>query len=358
VHYYYSNIIKNPKNSKNLRGVGMTAEVLVKVSRGGLVESLHRGHIAVVNSKGELLYAKGNPQEVVYARSSMKPLQAIPIVETGAADHFHFDHADLSLTCASHNGEDQHTNRVQSILERAELTFADLQCGTHNPRWQETYEALVKAGGEVTAIYNNCSGKHSGMLATAKHMNESTSDYYKLDHPVQQRIIEAISDLTEVPKEEIEIGIDGCGVPVHGIPLESLALGFAKMADPSLLPIKRQEAIHRITTAMMEAPEMVGGTERFCSDFMRVLEGRMFGKAGAEGVYCIGDKETGIGIAIKIEDGNGRATSPVTVEVLSQLGLLGKLQLEQLQSYHYPQLRNCRKEQIGELRPAFTLGHA
>jgi L-asparaginase II len=336
----------------------MTADVLVKVLRGGLVESLHRGHIAVVNSKGELMYANGNPQEVVYARSSMKPLQAIPIVETGAADHFHFDHADLSLTCASHNGEDQHTNRVLSILERAELTFADLQCGTHNPRWQETYEALIKAGGEVTAIYNNCSGKHSGMLATAKHMNETTADYYKIDHPVQQRIIEAISDLTEVPKEEIEIGIDGCGVPVHGIPLQNLALGFAKMADPSSLPVKRQEAIHKITTAMMEAPEMVGGTDRFCSDFMHILDGRMFGKAGAEGVYCIGDKETGIGIAIKIEDGNGRATSPVAVEVLSQLSLLGEMQKGQLSSYHYPQLKNCRKETIGELKPSFTLGHA
>ncbi|WP_075618918.1 asparaginase [Paenisporosarcina indica] len=336
----------------------MTAEILVKVSRGELVESLHRGHVAVVNSKGELLYSLGNPLEVVYARSSMKPLQAIPIVETGAAEHYNFDHADLSLTCASHNGEDQHTNRVQSILERAELSYSDLQCGTHNPRWQDTYEALIKANGVVTAIYNNCSGKHSGMLATAKHMNESTDDYYKIDHPVQQRIMEAISDLTEVPKEDIAIGIDGCGVPVHGIPLHNLALGFAKLADPVQLPAKRQEAINKITTAMMEAPEMVGGTERFCSDFMRVLDGRMFGKAGAEGVYCIGDKETGIGIAIKIEDGNGRATSPVAVEVLSQLGLLGEHQKEQLNEYHHPTLKNARKEKIGELLPDFTLGHA
>ena len=336
----------------------MTAEVLVKVSRGNLVESLHRGHVAVVNSKGELLYALGNPQEVVYARSSMKPLQAIPIVETGAAEHFNFDHADLSLACASHNGEDQHTNRVLSILDRAELTFSDLQCGTHNPRWQDTYEALIKANGEVTAIYNNCSGKHSGMLATAKHMNESTSDYYKIDHPVQQRIMEAISDLTEVPKEDIEIGIDGCGVPVHGIPLQHLALGFAKMADPVQLPAKRQEAINKITVAMMEAPEMVGGTDRFCTDFMRALDGRMFGKAGAEGVYCIGDKETGIGIALKIEDGNGRATSPVAVEVLLQLGLLTEQQQVELGSYHYPKLRNARKEEIGELRPEFRLEHA
>lgn len=336
----------------------MTAEVLVKVSRGDMVESLHRGHVAVVNSKGELLYSLGNSQEVVYARSSMKPLQAIPIVETGAAEHYNFDYADLSLTCASHNGEDQHTNRVQSILERAELGYSDLQCGTHNPRWQDTYEALIKANGEVTAIYNNCSGKHSGMLATAKHMNESINDYFRIDHPVQQRIMEAISDVTEVPKEDIAIGIDGCGVPVHGIPLYNLALGFAKLADPVQLPAKRQDAINKITTSMMAAPEMVGGTERFCSDFMRVLDGRMFGKAGAEGVYCIGDKETGIGIAIKIEDGNGRATSPVAVEVLSQLGILTEQQKEQLAEYHHPALKNARKEKIGELLPDFTLGHA
>ncbi|WP_019414013.1 asparaginase [Paenisporosarcina sp. TG20] len=333
----------------------MTTEILVKVTRGDLVESIHRGHIAVVNANGELLYGVGNPDEVIYARSSMKPLQSIPIVETGAADNFNFDQADLSITCASHNGEEQHTVKVQSILDRAELSISDLQCGTHNPRWPDTYEALIKRGGEVTPIYNNCSGKHSGMLVTAKHMNETTIDYYKLDHPVQKRIIEAISELTEVPVAEIEIGIDGCGLPVHGMPLKNVALGFAKMADSRSLPTKRQEAVNKITTAMMEEPELIGGTDHFCTDFMRILDGRMFAKDGAEGVFCIGDKETGIGIAIKIEDGNVRATYPVAIEVLSQLGLLSDLQKKQLRKYHYPQLLNARKEQIGELSPDFTL---
>lgn len=336
----------------------MSTESLVQVFRGDLVESVHRGHIAVVNASGDLLYSVGNPLEVIYARSSMKPLQAIPLVETGAAEHFNFNHADLSLACASHNGEDQHTERVLSILERADLSISNLQCGTHSPRSDLAYETLIKEGKDVTAIYNNCSGKHSGMLATAKYMNETLNDYYKVGHPVQMRIIKAISDLTEVQENEIEIGIDGCGVPVHGLPLLNLALGFAKMADPRALPTKRQEAINKITTAMMVAPEMVGGTDRFCTDFMRILDGRMFGKVGAEAVYCIGDKETGIGIAIKIEDGNGRATSPVAVEVLNQLGLLSKLQKEQLSSYHYPKLKNARKEQIGELVPMFTLKQA
>ncbi|MDN7242921.1 asparaginase [Planococcus sp. N028] len=333
----------------------MTAEKVVEVSRGALVESLHRGHVAVVNAKNELLYSVGNPHEVIYARSSMKPLQAIPIVETGAADHYGFDNADLSLACASHNGEDQHTTRVQAILDRTGLSVADLQCGTHNPKLEAAYEALIKSGEPLTAIYNNCSGKHSGMLATARHMKESTADYYKLDHPVQQRILEVISDLTEVPVDDIAIGVDGCGVPVHAVPLENLALSFAKMADPSGLPEKRRDAVRKITTAMAAEPEMVGGTERFCTDFMHAMNGRMFAKAGAEGVYCIGDSETGIGIALKIEDGNARATSAVALEVLSQLGLLTDEQREQLHDYHYPPLENARKEKIGELSPAFTL---
>ncbi|CAM3273763.1 asparaginase [Filibacter tadaridae] len=336
----------------------MKAERLVDVVRGGNVESEHWGHIAVVDSKGNLLYSKGNPDRVTYARSSMKPLQAIPIVETGAADHFEFDPADLSLSCASHNGEDQHTNRVKNILSRLDLTTDSLKCGTHPPRWKETYEALIKADKEITPEYNNCSGKHSGMLTTAKHMNESLEDYYKLDHPVQKRILEVISDISEIPADDIEIGIDGCGVPVHGIPLKNLALSFAKMADPVSFPTKRKNAIEKITSAMMAAPEMVGGTDRFCSDFMRIEDGRMFGKAGAEGVYCIGDLETGLGIAIKIEDGNGRGVYPAAVEVLKQLDLLNEEQCEQLHSYLYPDLKNARDEVIGQLRPNFKLENA
>lgn len=336
----------------------LEAETLVQVCRGDMVESIHKGHIAVVNAEGELLYSKGDVKKKVYARSSMKPIQAIPLVETGAADYFHFNEADLSLACASHSGEDQHTNRVVSILERAGLQTTDLQCGVHNPRWEDAYKALIRAGKPVTALYNNCSGKHSGMLATAAYMKETIADYYQLHHPVQQRILEVISDVAEIPKSEIEIGIDGCGVPVHGIPLEKVAYCYAKMANPSGMSEKRAAAAKRITQAMMAAPEMVGGTDRFCTDYMRVAAGRAIGKAGAEAVYCIGDLETGIGIAIKIDDGGGRATYPVAVEVLKQLGMLNEEQLEQLKTYHYPQLKNARQEIIGQLKPIFQLDHA
>lgn len=330
-------------------------EVLVNVVRGPLIESVHRGMIAIVNSNGELVASVGDIEKNVFARSSMKPMQAIPIIETGAAKHYQFDDADIALSCASHNGEGQHTDRVQSILERLDLHILDLKCGTHPPRYQSAYEKVIQEGKEITPIYNNCSGKHSGMLATAKHMDETIENYYEMDHPVQQRILSVISEVTETPIDEIEIGIDGCGVPVHGIPLKNLALGFARMANPDMFDEPRKQAIKQVTTAMMNAPEMVGGTSRFCTDFMKHMNGRMFGKAGAEGVYCVGVPEAGIGIAIKVEDGNGRATSAVIMEVLSQLDLLDSREAKDLESYHIPVLLNARKEEVGQLQTAFSI---
>jgi L-asparaginase II len=336
----------------------MNSTKLVNVTRGNLIESSHKGHVAVVDRKGQLLFYAGNPDSKVFARSSMKPIQAIPVVETGAVDHYKFSDADLSLCCASHNGEKMHTNRVLSILARAGMEDTSLKCGTHIPRWQDTYKELIMDGKEVTSLYNNCSGKHTGMLATAKHMNEPIENYFDLNHPVQQRILTAVSEMTEYPKEDIEIGIDGCGVPVHGLPLERLAYGYAKMANPDGLPENRRNSIKRITEAMVREPEMVGGTGRYCTDFMRVGQGRFIGKAGAEGVYCIGDHEMGIGIAIKIEDGNGRAVYPVAVEVLKQLNFLTEQQIEELMNHYRPKLRNARNEVIGELVADFKLQNA
>ncbi|WP_339253039.1 asparaginase [Sporosarcina sp. FSL W8-0480] len=331
------------------------SELLVTVERGPLVESLHRGDIAIVNARGEVISSIGDIEKVIFARSSMKPLQSIPIIETGAADHFQFDDGDLALACASHNGEKQHTKRAELILSRLDLEVANLKCGTHPPMLQETYEELIKSGGDSTPIHNNCSGKHSGMLTTAKYMNESLDDYYKIEHPVQQRILSVISELTDVLVEDIQIGTDGCGVPVHGIPLRNLALGFARMADPSGLIESRQQSIGRVTAAMMNAPEMVGGTSRFCTDFMKHMGRKMFGKSGAEGVYCVGVPKAGIGIAVKIEDGNSRATNAVIMEILSQMNLIDEQEAKALERYHFPALLNVRKEKVGVLKPVFSI---
>lgn len=328
---------------------------LVDVYRGNRVESSHFGHIAVVDSEGKLLFSAGNPYRVTYARSSVKPLQAIPVVETGAADHYELSEQDLSLCCASHSGEAQHTDRVLGILGRADIKDSSLQCGTHIPHAHDTYKNLIAAGKELTPLYNNCSGKHTGMLITAKHNHETLEDYYLLSHPVQQRILKTLSEVTDFPIEKIEMGVDGCGVPVHALPLERLAYGFARMARPDSLGEDRAKVANRITTAMMKYPEMVGGTGRFCTDFMKTAKGRLFGKAGAEGVYLAGDRVTGLGIAIKIEDGNGRAVYPAVLETLRQLGFLEEEQINSLLHHYRPVLKNARQENIGELVPSFTL---
>lgn len=327
----------------------------INIERGNRIESRHEVEVAVVDSGGRLLYQVGNPHRKIYARSSMKPIQAIPVVETGAADHYGFCDEELSICTASHNGEPMHTARVWSILIRVGFDENMLQCGTHPPRWHDTLKELILNGKEVTPIYNNCSGKHAGMLATAQYLEEPVETYYLPDHPVQQRILRVVSNICEYPLDDIELGVDGCGVPVHRLPLERLAYGFASMSRPEKLSGKRKYAVRRVTDAMISAPEMVGGTNRFCTDFMNAGNGRFFGKAGAEGVYAIGDKENGIGIAVKVKDGNARALYPAVMEVLLQLDLLTEEQTTRLQDYHQPTLKNARKEVIGQVKPDFEL---
>lgn len=328
---------------------------LAEVYRGGRLESSHSGHIAVVNSDGKLLYFAGDPYRLTYARSSVKPIQAIPVLETGAADKFSLTDVDLAVICSSHNGELQHTDRVLSILHKAKIGVEALQCGIHIPLAIDVYEKLIREGKEPTPLYNNCSGKHAGMLLTAKHMGEPLEDYYKPEHPVQQRILKVISVIAEYQIDKIGIGKDGCGAPVHAMPLERLAYSFARLADPKTLGNERAMVIKKITTAMTDYPEMVGGTGRFCTDFMKVAKGRLFGKLGAESVYLIGDKKLGIGIAIKIEDGSYRALYPAALEILKQLNMLTREQLEQLMPHYMPKLKNAREEEVGEIIPSFEL---
>jgi L-asparaginase II len=331
----------------------------VLVYRGEYLESTHEVHIAVVDAEGELLYSYGNPNRFTFPRSSMKPFQAVQILETGAAEAFDYSAAEISLSCASHSGEPFHRSTVLGILDRIGLGEDNLQCGTHLPRDMEGYKQLIREGKDVTPVFNNCSGKHSGMLASAIHMNEDVSSYRDINHPLQQRILDVIEDICSFPKEQIEISVDGCGVPVHQLPLRNTALGFARLAKPEvLLDEKRAAALKIIRDAMVEHPEMVGGTNRFDTDLMRVYNGRLVAKAGAEAVQCIGDLETGIGIAIKVEDGSPRATSVVAMEVLRQLGIGDEAIFSQLEEYVHAPVLNARKDKIGVIKANFRLEKA
>ncbi|UOR11516.1 asparaginase [Halobacillus amylolyticus] len=329
---------------------------VVEIHRGGRMESSHFGHAAVVNANGELLHYIGDKNRVTYARSSVKPIQALPIVETGAADYYNLQDKDLALFCSSHSSEEQHTSRVSQLLKRAGLSEGNLQCGSHIPFSDDVYRSLIQQKQEPTPLYSNCSGKHTGMLLTAKYLGESLDDYYKQEHPVQQRILNAMAGAADYPKGKIAIGLDGCGVPVFGLPLHKLAHTFARLARPEVFDEKRADAVGRITVAMTSHPEMVAGTNRFCTDFMNVGGGRFFAKLGAESVYCIGDKQTGLGIAVKIEDGDyKRALYPFVMEILVQLNVLTALQVQSLEKYYQPKIRNARNEIIGEIIPSFVL---
>lgn len=328
---------------------------LVQVHRGGQVESTHDGHIAVVSYDGRLLYSYGDPYRLTFARSSSKPMQAVQVVESGAVDAYNLDDADIALICASHSGEARHTERVHSILAKAGLTEEALRCGPHIPRDEEAYRKVILEGRELTPIYNNCSGKHAGMLIAAKYLGEPLETYLELTHPVQQRNLDVIAELARYPKGNIGIGVDGCGVPTFAMPLYYWGVAFAQMARPTRPSVKRSGVIRRITKAMVNHPEMVAGYGRFDTDLMRTAKGRIIGKSGAEGVFFLGEREIGISVVVKIEDGNNRAIPPVVMSVIEQLNLLTKGEIEALKQYLYPPITNTLGKTVGYLIPSFTL---
>lgn len=330
----------------------------IQVYRGEYVESEHDVHIAVVSGKGDLLAYYGNPDRLTFARSSMKPFQAVPIVESGAMESYNLTDRELSLFCASHSGEPFHRNTAAEVLRKISLEEKDLQCGTHIPRDIESYNQLMREGNELTPLFSNCSGKHAGMLAGTKQQNMNIATYRELSHPYQQQIIEIISDVSDVAKEEIKTSVDGCGVPVHRIPLHHLALAFSRLAAPEAWEngsSERKESLKNIRDAMVNFPEMVAGTKRFDTDLMNIFQGRIVAKGGAEGVHCFGDLNTGVGVAVKIDDGNARGTSVASMEVLRQLEIGEGSTWDRLHDYYQAPVLNAREEKIGVIQSAFEL---
>jgi L-asparaginase II len=328
-------------------------EALVEVTRGGRVESEHRGAIAVVDATGKLIAHVGDVQLVSYLRSSAKPFQLLPLLESGAADRFDFTDAELAIIAGSHSGEPRHLAAVQSILNKIGLSEDALQCGVHAPFNPEAVKALRAAGREPTVLYNNCSGKHAGMLAQAIDRSLSTADYLDPQHPVQITIRQRLAKLGEITVDEIGVGIDGCSAPCFAMPLRASALAFAKLADA------KSGSLHRVAQVMMAYPEMVAGEGRLDTDLMRAMPGRVVSKGGAEGYHGMGiirSDGSALGIAIKIGDGDGkRGGHPVVIEVLRQLGVLDDAALTALQSYRAWKITNHRGSEVGEVRANFQI---
>ncbi len=328
------------------------AETTVEVWRGPMVESRHRVSVAVCDGSGQLRARCGDVDLNIYARSAIKPFQALPLVEDGVADQFNMNAAELALCCASHSGELRHVDAAQSLLRRIGADEEALACGPHAPYHEPSARALREAGQEPTRVHNNCSGKHAGMLALARAHGWPLHGYQSPEHPVQQRMLQEVSRWIGVPPEEIPTAVDGCGVVTFGGSLREFALGFARFASAA----RRADAgPARIVSAMTQNPEYVGGSGRFCTELMRAAAGRLFLKVGAEGVYLAGAPGAELGIAVKIEDGAQRAAEPALISVLRSLNLLTDDELSGLARFVEPILRNTRNEEVGVIRAALRL---
>lgn len=325
--------------------------VLVEVTRGELVESRHRGAFAVSDSEGHILLHGGDLERPVYPRSAIKPLQALALVESGAADAFGCSPAEISLACASHDGEPLHAEAVKAWLARIGLSPADLECGSHLPYHGGAAHALVRAERAPGPEHNNCSGKHSGFLSVALQLGVEPKGYIEFGHPVQQSLLGILESMSGLDLRTAPRGIDGCGIPQYALPLGNLALSMARFADPADQPERRQQACARVRAAIAAEPAMIAGERRFCTKVIRATGGRALVKTGAEGVYCAAIPELGLGVALKIEDGAGRAAEVAMGALLQRLGILDEGVAETLRPILRPTLHNRVGRAVGEIRP-------
>lgn len=326
--------------------------LVVEVARGALVESRHVVHAVVSDAAGAIVAAWGDTAGWVYARSAIKPLQAVPLVESGAADAFGLSDAELALACASHNGEPAHVAAVEAWLARIGLSPADLACGTHLPIHEPSAHALLRAGTAPGPQHNNCSGKHTGVLTTAVHLGEPTGGYIRPKHPAQQRIVAVLEAFTGIALCDAPRGVDGCGFPQLGLPLAALATGMARLADPGALRPERRAAVARINAAVAAEPFMIAGTGRFCTAVVEATRGRVLAKAGAEGVYTAWWPDAGLGVALKVADGAARPRNLALAAMLRHLGALDEAAWQALLPAMGTVVRNHAGDAVGELRVA------
>ena len=335
----------------------------VEQLRGGWVEAVHDVHAAVVDSAGRLVARTGDPELVTFWRSAAKPFQALPLVEDGAAEAFGLTSEELALACASHSSEPGQVTRVRELLGKIGCSERDLLCGPHPPLSDRVAQDYQSRGIRLTAVYSNCSGKHAGMLALARHHGWPTEFYTRLEHPVQQRCLTEVSRWTDVSVADIRTAVDGCGVVCYGLPLRSMALAYARLAnaergtrnaeqqrdprdanDPPL-QFRVPTSAFRVVEAMLRHPELIAGEGRPCTEMMRAHPGRVITKVGAEGVYCALLTQQGLGVALKVVDGHAMASALAMAAALEALGLRPR----PASLAARPNV-NTRGETVGELR--------
>jgi L-asparaginase II len=340
-----------------------TNPVLVEVLRGGHVESRHSGALAIIDADGGLVCALGDIERPIFPRSAVKALQALPLLESGAAERFALSDAELAIACASHSGEPEHVATSAGILAKLGLDVAALECGTHWPTREPVLRGMLARGEQATPLHNNCSGKHSGFVCVACQMAiaqgrepaEFARGYIGAAHPVMREVTAALGSISGTDLGAAPQGIDGCSIPTFGIPLRALALGFARLGSGAGLAPERARAAQRLRRAVAQAPFMVGGTGRFDTVVMQALGERLFCKVGAEGVYCAALPELGLGVALKIDDGQVRGAEAAMAAVAEGLLSLDEPAAALLRGYSALALHNWRGIQVGEVRASAAL---
>ncbi|MER8521508.1 asparaginase [Mesorhizobium sp. M0644] len=333
----------------------MANPVLVEVLRGAIVESAHRGAVAVFDADGKPVWEIGDTAQPVFPRSAVKAIQALPLVESGAADAYGFGDRELALACASHSGEPPHVELARAMLAKAGLDETALECGAHWPSSHGATLALARAGRAPNTLHNNCSGKHSGFLCTCVHSGIAHRGYVKAGHASQEMVREAMQAVTGAAHDADHRGTDGCSIPTYAVPLRSFALGFARMATGAGFEPVRARAAKRLLSACMAEPFFVAGTGRSDVAMMEAAPGGIFVKGGAEGVFCAALPELGLGIALKCDDGAGRAAEVMVAAVLAKLLHADQALAAKLIEQANPPIESRIGAKVGALRPTATL---
>jgi L-asparaginase II len=333
----------------------MSNPVLINLTRGSLVESFHRGAICIIRADGDPVIALGDIDRPIYPRSAIKVLQALPLIESGAADAAGLTDKELALACSSHNGEVVHVETARAVLAKSGIDEEALACGSQWPMRVETAHELAAQGHEPTSLHNNCSGKHAGMLTLANHLEAGVDGYEHVDHQVQQRILQAIEEMTGEASSPELCGIDGCSVPTWAMPLRGLARAFARLASLSGLSAEREMAAKRLMHACMSEPMMVEGTGRFGTGVMTRLGASAFMKGGAEGVYCAAFPEHGMGMALKMDDGAKRGSESAAAHLVASLF---SDRIEHASDIYEMELTNWKGLKVGEILPTEELVEA
>ena len=328
----------------------MSNPVLVEVLRGALVESRHRGALAVVDADGATVLSLGDVAQPVYPRSAVKPIQALPLLESGAADKYGFGDQEIALACASHGGEPAHVEVASRMLARAGLDAGALECGAHWPSHQPSSQALARSTGAPSPLHNNCSGKHSGFLCVACAAGVDHRGYVNAEHAVQREVRAALESLTGVGLSADQCGIDGCSIPTYAVSLTALGHAFAKFGTGKGLAPERAKAAARVRAACAAEPYYVAGTGRFGTEIMKLFGARVLAKTGAEGVYCGALPEQGLGIALKCDDGATRASEVAMAATVARFLPMSDDERAAMGRFLRPTLRNWNGIEVGGLR--------